>query len=157
MPLNKEKKAAYMKIYMKTYNQTSTGKKTKRISNWKKRGILVESNNYDKFYDVYLKITNCQLCEKILTTDKYHTHSTRCVDHDHLINDKPNVRAICCHACNVNDKLNNTSGEPNIHYHKNNNNWAFKQIIQGKKYAKAGFKTKAEAIQYKYQFLSTLA
>jgi len=151
MPMTEKERA----VYKKAYRQTPAGKKSIRISNWKTRGIIVEDFNI--FYDSYLKITNCQLCEKYLTIDKYHTHSTRCVDHDHLINDRPNVRAICCHACNSNDKLTNTSGEPNIHYHKNNKNWTFKQIIQGKRYKKAGFKTFKDAVQYKYQFLSNLA
>ena len=95
------------------------------------------------------------MCQKELTEDKKTTHSTRCVDHDHAINDRPNVRMICCNSCNSYDKSNNTSGEPNIIYNKDRNSWRFQKIIQGKKYSKAGFKTKQEAIDYKHKFLAS--
>ena len=153
--MNKEEKSAYMKVYQKTYRQTPQGKKSNRIARWKYNGIIVE--DYNKFYDSYIKITDCELCNKALTIDKYNTHSTRCVDHDHAINDRPNVRAVCCHACNVNDNLTNTSGEPNIYYHKLKGKWAFFKKIQGKIYTKGGFKTFKDAVQYKYQFLSNFA
>ena len=91
-----------------------------------------------------------------LTIDKKTTHSTRVVDHDHNINERENVRAICCHACNSNDRMDNTSGEPNIYYHKQNDCWQFEKKIQGKYYSKSGFKTKQEAIDYKFEFLANL-
>jgi len=144
------------KEYMFNYVRTPAGKKAQRIGKWRYRGIKVIDDDFNKFYDSYLSTTNCELCNKELTIDKQNTHSTRCVDHDHLINDRPNVRAVCCNACNQNNKLTNTSGEPNISYNKINKNWYFKKMIQGKKYTKAGFNTIEEAIEYKNNFLSTL-
>ena len=138
----------------KAYRQTPAGKKTRRISKWKLRGIIVEENNWDYFYDLYLSITNCQLCKKELTTGK-RSHSTKCADHDHNITDRPNVRGIICHACNVNDNTSNTSGESNIYYNKQRNSWYFKKVIEGKTNFKTNFKTKEEAINYKRDFLAS--
>lgn len=147
MPWTKEDK----KAYNKEYAQTPAGIKSNRISRWKRKGIIVE--DWDAFYDYFLSITNCQLCQKELTTDRYSTHSTKCVDHDHSINDRPNVRTICCQTCNANDKSTNTSGEPNISYHKINKCWCFKKTIKGKYYCKYGFKTFQEAVDYKISIL----
>jgi len=159
MPKTKEEKRVYLRIYrelnkekIKEYSQTPVRKKTMRISSWKKKGIIVE--DWDKFHELFLSITNCEKCKKELTYDKRNTHSTKCVDHDHLVNDKPNVRMICCHACNAEDKLNNTSGESNIRYRESHKCWYFEKIIQGKRYYKGLFKTKEEAINYKKVFLS---
>jgi len=142
----KEEKA----LYDNEYRQTPAGKKTQKKKNWKKQGIIID--DFDKFYDLFLSITQCQICKKKLTIDKKMTHSTKCVDHDHNINDRENVRYICCNACNANDNSRNTSGEPNICYLKRDK-WRFEKIIKGKRYAKTGFKTKQEAIHYKYSFL----
>ena len=150
MPQTKEERASCKKAYY----ESPTGKKKSRISKWKSQGIIIE--DFDKFYDSFLSTTNCQLCKKELTIDKKITHSTKCVDHDHLINNRPNVRMICCHSCNSNDRLSNTSGEPNICYHKREKCWRFQKMIQGKYYNKAGFKTKQEAIDYKLNFLLKL-
>ena len=149
MPQTKEEKEAYNKAYA----QTPAGKKSMRIAKWKSRGIIVEGNDYDYFYDLFLSVTNCHLCKKELTTDRYTTHSTRCPHHDHNIKDRPNVIAICCNACNVNDRSTNTSGEPNIYNDKRRGTWYFRKLIQGKIYSKYGFKTKEEAIDYKLNFL----
>ena len=139
----------------KEYWQSPSGKKSSRISNWKRQGIIVDDEDWDYFYDYFLSVTDCHLCKKELTEDKRTTHSTRCVDHDHAINDRPNVRMICCNSCNSYDKSTNTSGEPNIIYWKDRNSWRFQKIIQGKKYGKSGFKTKEEAINYKHKLLAS--
>jgi len=150
MPKTKEEKIAYNK----EYNQTPNGKKCMRIGKWKQQGIII--NDVDKFYDLFLSTSHCEICKKELTVDKRTTHSTRCVDHDHNINDRENVRYICCHACNSNDNSRNTSGEPNIFIVKSIGTWRFEKSIQGKKYCKYGFKTKEEAIAYKKEFICQL-
>ena len=125
--------------------------KKKRKADWKDQGIIIK--NFDEFYEKFLSTTHCEICKKKLTVDKKTTHSTRVVDHDHAITDKENVRYICCHACNSNDRSDNTSGIPNIYYHKQNECWRFQKRIQGKKYSKSGFKTIEEAIEYKAKFM----
>ena len=137
-------------IYDKAHKQTPAGKKSSRKSDWKRNGIIID--DVDKFYDLFLSTTHCQICKKKLTVDKKTTHSTKCVDHDHNINDGPNVRYICCNSCNTIDKSNNTSGEPNISYCKTYDRWCFKKRIKSKRYTKT-LKTKEEAIDYKYSFL----
>ena len=154
MVWTKEEKAAYNR----EYHLTQKGKKSNRISGWKTQGIIVEYNDWDCFYEIFIATTHCQKgnCGKELTTNKLTTHSTRVVDHDHSIKNKPNVRCVCCNACNIIEKSNNTSGEPNIIYLNRDECWRFQKMIQGKKYWKSGFKTLEDAIEYKKQFLKNL-
>ena len=152
MPKTKEE----IRAYQKKYKQSPAGKKAQKIASWKYQGIIVEENDWDYFYDLFLSITNCQMCQKELTIDKRNTHSTKCADHDHNITDRPNVRYICCNECNVNDNSKNTSGEPNIFNTKTRGTWCFRKVIQGKYYCKYGFKTKQEAITYKKEFICQL-
>ena len=145
--MTKEERA----IYDKEYSQTPEGKKSRKKADWKRQGIIIK--NFDEFYEIFLSITQCQICQKELTVDRYTTHSTKSVDHDHNINDGENVRYICCNACNANDKSTNTSGEPNIYYHKRDNKWFFRITIKGKTYYSPNFKTKEESIDYKNHFV----
>ena len=52
-----------------------------------------------------LKTTQCEICEVKLTIDRYTTSTTRCLDHDHSINDRFNIRGVLCHSCNSKDVL----------------------------------------------------
>lgn len=151
MPLTKEEKA----VYNKAYNQSLAGKKMRRKARWKEQGIIID--DFDKFYQKFLSTTNCEMCKKELTIDRRNTHSTKCVDHDHSINDRPNVRMICCNTCNANDKSTNKTGEPNISFRKDNKCWTFSKLSKGKTIRKSGFKTFEEALEYKKDYLSTLA
>jgi len=87
----------------KEYNQTEQGKKTKRISNWKGQGILCF--DWNLLYDLFISTTKCEFCKIELTIDKKPTSTTRCLDHDHSITDKFNVRAVLCNCCNLKDVL----------------------------------------------------
>ena len=88
----------HIKEYSKEYNKSEQGKKIFRISDWKRRGILCF--NFDLLYDIFINTTKCELCNCELTIDKITTSTTRCLDHDHNINDKFNVRYVLCHSCN---------------------------------------------------------
>ena len=104
MPQTKEE----IRLQRKAQRQTPEGKKTSKKSKWKEQGIIIK--NFDEFYEKFLSTSHCEICKKELTVDKKMTHSTKCVDHDHNINDGENVRAICCNACNSNDK--STKSQP---------------------------------------------
>ena len=100
---NKEKK----KKQNKEYIQTEQGKKSHRISLWKYNGILCF--DWNLLYDLVISTTNCEFCKIKLTIDKKTTSTTRCLDHDHNITDKINVRGVLCHSCNIKDVLKQTT------------------------------------------------
>jgi hypothetical protein len=77
-----------------------------RISNWKTRGIIF--CDYDLLYDIYINTTHCDICKIKFTEDKQRSNTTRCLDHDHNINDCENVRAVVCHSCNNKIKVKQT-------------------------------------------------
>jgi len=91
---NKEKRKEYR---MRIYN-TPKRKKSMKISNWKAQGIICD--DFDALYEKVLNTTNCEECDCILTVDRYNTKTTRCLDHDHSITDRENVRNILCQSCN---------------------------------------------------------
>jgi len=145
MPQSKEEKSAQKRVYY----QTPAGKKTTRISTWKSQGII--SDDYDALYERFMSTTHCEKCSVLLTIDRRNTRTTKCLDHDHDIKDRENVRGVLCHACNTNDNCKNTSGVPNVSYHKSTDGWEYSKmvdVVRHKKY----FKTKADAIRYKYHY-----
>lgn len=115
--LKKDKKRLYRKQYyqknkqnelqyyhqnkqkIKQYQQTPQGLKSKRISNWKTYGVICD--NFDALYDHYTKTSYCDFCRVELSTSKERCATTKCLDHDHTITDRPNFRNILCHCCNV--------------------------------------------------------
>ena len=95
----REKNREKRKLYDKKYRQTEQRKKSNRISDWKRQGIITE--DYDALYEKFINTKNCELCNVVLTTDKIRTKTTRCLDHDHDITDRDNVRNIVCNSCNL--------------------------------------------------------
>lgn len=153
MVKTKEELAAYMKIY----RQTPAGRKSYRITHWKQSGIVVPDNDWNKFYDEYLSVKICQKkvsCNGcILTYDKRNTTTTKMVDHDHNITNKPNVRFICCNACNSEQREDNTSGHPNIY--KRGNKWKFEKTVKGITYSSPqSYENIDDAINFKIKWLS---
>ena len=98
----REKNKEYQKVYHKEYQQTPRGIKSNKISQWKYQGVMCD--NWNALYEHYLKTSYCDFCRCELTYDRYSTATTKCVDHDHTITDRPNFRNILCQSCNVKRK-----------------------------------------------------
>jgi len=101
---NKEKKKEYDKEYRETnkdkikeYHQTPVGKKSHRISQWKRSGVMCD--DWDALYQKYLTTPLCELCNCPLTEDTINTSTTRCLDHCH---DSGLFRNVLCWNCNIN-------------------------------------------------------
>jgi len=84
------------------YYQTLEGIKSHRICNWRKRGVICD--NWDALYDHYSKTSYCDFCRVQLSTSKERCATTKVLDHDHSITDRPNFRNILCNSCNVQRK-----------------------------------------------------
>jgi len=72
--------------------------KSRTITNWKRQGII--SDDWDKTYDYYL---NCQYCE--WCDEPFDKSANKCLDHDHDINSRVNIRGVLCRGCNFKDYL----------------------------------------------------
>ena len=86
-------------FYQSQYKETPNGKKSYKISTWKQQGIICD--DFNVIYDKYMNTTNCDNCNCILTTDRYNTYTTKCMDHDHKTG---LFRNILCFVCNVKRK-----------------------------------------------------
>ena len=89
--------------YQQKYRSTYKGRKVKRISDWKRAGIVF--HDYDLLYDIFMDTKECEFCKCELDTE---FKTRKCCDHDHKINDDgenkiDNVRGILCHSCNIRD------------------------------------------------------
>ncbi len=115
MPQSKEERAIKKSEYYfknkdryrnlnKNYLKTDKGKKSQRITNWKKYGVLCF--DWDLLYDIFLSTNKCEYCNCELSIGR--SSSSRCLDHDHSITDRFNVRGVLCRKCNSADVLNNS-------------------------------------------------
>ena len=102
----KEKKAEYNKEYRlknkekqlqknKEYKLKNPEKTIKcvRIAKWKSRGVI--SDDFDKLYEYYLSIDECENCGIELNQD---ASTKKCLDHCH---DTGLFRNVLCNCCNV--------------------------------------------------------
>ena len=110
------------------------------ISKWVSRGLI--SDDYREVYDRWEGSFECEKCSHD------YSYYKKCMDHCHVTGA---FRNILCQACNVNQRMDNTSGYPNICKH--NNGWMYERNIKKVRYRK-WFKTKEEAIKFKLEFES---
>jgi hypothetical protein len=80
----------------KKYRQSEQGRKAKRMSNWRQRGV---NNVNDKLYDYYLECSVCEVCG-----DEFRNSKDKHLDHDHKTGD---FRFVLCQRCNVCDRWKN--------------------------------------------------
>ena len=89
---NKDK----IKEYHKAYRQTSAGKKTRAMADWRSSGV---KDVNDELYDKYINTHCCDVCNK-----EFKNSTDRCLDHDHTTGE---FRQILCRACNIHDNWMN--------------------------------------------------
>ena len=106
---NKEKIKLHKKQYdqdhkeeIKLYNKKPQRKKSLRIAQWKRQGLIdSDEDNYETLYQHYLDTEFCDICDVKLTKNRYNTSTTKVMDHCH---DTGLFRNILCHSCNVKDQ-----------------------------------------------------
>jgi len=78
------------------YRKSDLGKKSRRIRNWKFKGV--ECDDFNVLYEYYINCKNCENCGVQLTEDRYNTSTTRCLDHCH---ETHQFRNVLCNLCNI--------------------------------------------------------
>tara|TARA_R110002096_G_scaffold367102_1_gene560448 strand:- start:43 stop:486 length:444 start_codon:yes stop_codon:yes gene_type:complete len=134
----------------KEWYKTYKGIRSHRICNWKSNGIIID--DYHNYYDtVYFPATHCETCH-VEFAEEANTATSKNLDHDHSIEDQPNVRNILCKACNSSSNRlemhsKNTSGHSNII--KTPFNTYLVHIRIRKKPTSKSFKTLNDAIKFR--------
>ncbi len=80
------------KLMMKNYRQSEAGKKSARISGWKRWGV--KSDDYDVLYEKWKSTTHCEACNVELIEG----NKGKLIDHDHKTGA---FRNIVCNSCNI--------------------------------------------------------
>jgi hypothetical protein len=105
------------KAYMKEFRASEAGKKSARISNWKKMGL--KSDDYNMVYDDWKKTTHCEECNVELIEGNEGANK-KCLDHDH---ETGLFRNVICNRCNT-KRGNDDRGvvrQSNEQYNENRN------------------------------------
>ena len=138
--------------YNKWYDQTETGKKSHKISKWKRSGLIwTTQEEIDEIYNRYL---NSKYCEIFVCSKEYTTDNKKCMDHEHLNGKYGPFRNILCNSCNSKMRDDNTSGIPGIRWCKKYKGWRYKIMINGETHHKYS-KDKDWLLEYKKDYEQT--
>ena len=135
--------------YSKWHGSTEIGKYSKKIGQWKSRGLIWETEEeIEGIYTLYLGSTHCEnpKCGK-----QYRNNKDKNMDHEHRDGKYGPFRNILCQSCNVKMKDNNTSGVNGIYWQKQSNGWEYKIKINGRTHCKYS-KDKDWLINYKEEY-----
>jgi hypothetical protein len=80
---------------IKKYVASDTGKKSRRITDWKRIGVI--NDNYDALYTKWKETTNCEECN-IELDEGSRGKNKKTLDHDHKTG---LFRNVICNSCNV--------------------------------------------------------
>ena len=142
MPMTKEER----REYDKWYKQTPKGKKSNKISDWKRSGLIwTTQEEIDEIYSRYL---NSKYCEIFICSKEYTTDNKKCLDHCH---DTNKFRNVICNSCNSKMNSSNTTGINGIRWDKQSKGWEYKIKINGQKHTKRS-KDKDWLIEYKKDY-----
>ena len=81
---------------IKKYNESEHGIKINKKHEWKRHGVNID--DFEEMYKRHISITNCEVCNCLLTIDKKITPTTKCLDHNHITG---YYRHTICNNCNV--------------------------------------------------------
>ena len=76
-------------------NNLEKSYKSHKIASWKYNGLI---GNYEEIFDRFINTNNCDLCDVVLTTDRFNTKTTKSMEHSHITGE---LRNIVCHSCNI--------------------------------------------------------
>ena len=164
MPKTKEEQAEYDRAYYLANREKATeyrraynleNHEKVMIDQWRKRGHYIPEGTEHAAYTRFRDTIHCEFCGWELVEGGKRTTNTKVRHHDHTIEDGDNFIAVICHVCNLREKCSNTSGEPNISYHKARGKWVFIISYCGKNHAKTTFNTFEEALAYKRAWMDT--
>jgi hypothetical protein len=119
---------------------------------WKYRGLILrECETYDNIYDKVYSTPNCELCNISFE------NNTPEMDHDHI---SGYFRKVLCRSCNASYKqgpkksyCNNKSGHRHIGYREKRGYYTVGKRVNGKILGSREFKSKVDAICYKFIML----
>jgi hypothetical protein len=93
---NRDEKIKYQQNYYENVQKGSDArKKTVRLYNWKKSGVICE--DFNKLYEYYLNTNECEKCNIPLVSGQLGANK-KCLDHNHITG---LFRNILCQNCNL--------------------------------------------------------